>query len=211
MATLSALDNTTDLGLEAFLGAYSQQSDADNVRQLQLNTVNDKVTEIITQVNTNTTVCEGVDDSYATTISEVKVAEASLTATEIVGTSAGDLGHADGAEIVAAPGTGYVLQFISAVLIYDYDTAAYTGGGDDLVVQVGSTGAQVTHSAAIAAADLLGASGDKIAYVTALSASDQALSDNPNISLHSTAFTQPGTAAGVLRVKVAYRVITTGL
>ena len=33
-------------------------------------------------------------------------------------------------EVVPAPGAGYVLEFISAALIYDYDTATYTGGGD---------------------------------------------------------------------------------
>lgn len=137
----------------------------------------------------------------------IQYAEVELTATEIVGTSAGDLGHAAGAVLVAAPGATKTLEFVSAVLIYDYDTAAYTGGGDDLVVRQGTT----TVSAAVAGADLVGASADKIAFVGALSAADIALTANSTLNLASTAWTQPGTAAGVLRVKVAYRVHTTGL
>lgn len=137
----------------------------------------------------------------------IKYAEVTLTATEIVGTAAGDIGHASGAVLMAAPGAGKVIEFISAVPIYDYDTAAYTGGGDDLVIKQGS----VTLTTPIAKADLLGAAGDKIAQVNALSASDQALTANTGLNLVGTAYTQPGTAAGVLRVKIAYRIHTTGL
>lgn len=137
----------------------------------------------------------------------IQYAEVTLTATEIVGADAGDLGHGSGAEIVATPGADNILEFVSAVLVYDYDTAAYTGGGDDLVVSQGSTAV----SAAIAAADLVGDSADDIAYVNALSAADIKLTANSNLNLSSTAFTQPGTAAGVLRVKVAYRIHAAGL
>ena len=137
----------------------------------------------------------------------IQTAEVELSATEIVGTDAGDLGHSAGAVLVAAPGAGYTLEFISAVLIYDYDTAAYTGGGADLAVRQGTTAV----SSAIASADLLGAAADKIVLASALSAADIALTENSTLNLASTAWTQPGTAAGVLRVKVAYRVIATGL
>lgn len=137
----------------------------------------------------------------------IQYAEVELTATEIVGSAAGALGHTDGAVLVAAPGADSILEFVSAVLIYDFDTAAYTGGGDDLVVRQGTT----SVSAAIAAADLLGDTADDIAYVNALSAADIKLTANSTLNLSSTAWTQPGTAAGVLRVKVAYRVHTAGL
>jgi len=131
-----------------------------------------------------------------------------LTATEIVGTDAGDLGHAAGAVIVAAPGAGYTLKFVNAVLIYDYSTAAYTGGtGDDLVMRQGTTAV----SSAIADADLLLATGDKIVNIDCLAAADIALTANSTLNLKSTAITQPGTAAGVIRVYVTYDVITTGL
>jgi len=135
-----------------------------------------------------------------------------LTATQIVGTAAGDVNHADGALLVAAKGAGVVLQFVSAVLVYDFGVAAYTGGGDDTVINVGITGTQVAHTAAIAAAAIWTAAADSITQVVELSASDQALVANNFISLYAgTAPTQPGTAAGVLRCYVTYNEITTGL
>jgi len=130
-----------------------------------------------------------------------------LTATEIVGTAAGDLGHAGGAELVAAPGAGFALQHISTILIYDYDTAAYTGGaGDDLTVFQNS----VAVSGAVATADLITKAGDTVISMNALT-TDHVLGVNTNINLASTAVTQPGTAAGVIRAITTYRVITTGL
>lgn len=132
-----------------------------------------------------------------------------LTATQIVGTNAGDLGHADGAIIVAAPGAGYVMEFISAVLIYDFSVAAYTGGGNDLVFQ-SSTGA-VALSGATTAANLLGAAGNKIVQVNPLSTAGIVKTANTGINLKSTAWTQPGNAAGVLRVHTQYRIHTIGL
>ena len=137
------------------------------------------------------------------------VAAKTLTATQIVGTAAGDIGSTAGAELVAAPGAGYILQLLGAVLIYDYNTAAYTGGGDDNVIQNGDGAVALT--CAIAGADLLEASGDKIVQVTPLSATDQALTANKPLTLKGTALTQPGTAAGVLRCYVTYNKIATGL
>lgn len=136
--------------------------------------------------------------------SVLKTATVELTADEIVGTDAGDIGHASGAELVAAPGAGKVLEFVSAVLIYDYDTAAYTGGGDDNVIQLDTTAV----SPAIAGADLLEAAGDKIVQVTALGDADVALVANKALNFHGTALTQPGTAAGTLSVRITYRVHT---
>ena len=132
----------------------------------------------------------------------IKTATVTLTPTTIVGTDAGDLGHASGVELVAAPGAGYILEFVSAVLSYDFGTAAYTGGGDDLVIRQGTT----SVSAAIASADLLGDTADDIAYVNALSAADIKLTANSNLNLKSTAWTNPGTAAGTCKVHVQYRI-----
>jgi hypothetical protein len=137
----------------------------------------------------------------------VYTAEVAISAAEIVGTSAGDLGHADGVELVAAPGAGYALQFVDAVVIYDYDTAAYTGGaGDDLTVFINS----VAASGAIATADLITKAGDTVIALHGLT-TDYVIGVNSNINLACTAVTNPGTAAGVIRVKTTYRVITTGL
>jgi len=111
-----------------------------------------------------------------------------LTATQIVGTAAGDVGHASGATLVASPGSDYVLEFVSAVMFYDYATAAYTGGGDDTVIQLGT----VAQTAAIAGADLLEAAGDKIVMVTPLAAVDLPMTVGTTLNLQGTALTQPG-------------------
>ncbi len=200
---ITKLDNITDLNLEAYLNTYSQASDADLIRQLQLNTVNTTLNLAIDQINGSS-----LANAYSATASGIKVATATLTAAEIVGTTAGTIGHADGAELVAAPGSGYVLQFVSAVLIYDYDTAAYTGGaGDDLTVYINS----VVVSPAIATTDLITKAGDTVISLSALSANDYILGVNSNINLAATEITQPGAAAGVIRCIVSYRTITTGL
>lgn len=130
-----------------------------------------------------------------------------LTATEIVGTAVGDIGHANGAILVTSPGSGYVLEFVSAILVYDYLTAAYTGGGDDNVIQLGTSAV----SAPIAGADLLEAAGDKIVMVTPLAAVDLPMTVGTDLAFKGTALTQPGTAAGSLRVHLKYRVHTTNL
>jgi len=111
---------------------------------------------------------------------------------------------------VAAPAAGYVLEFVSAMFIYDYATAAYTGGADDIVVQVGASGTQVTVSGAITGAELLEAAADKLLQLNAI-ATELAPAAGSAISIAGTALTQPGTAAGVLRVHVTYKVHATGL
>lgn len=206
MADVSALET---LNLKTFLDEHTDIEDAYLVRGIHVDKIQDKIGEIITQVNLNTTDIDTVEGYDPATISPIKSIVATLTADEIVGTAAGDIGHASGATLVAAPGAGYALEFISAVLIYDHDTAAYTGGGDNNVIQNGSTATALTT--AIAGADLLEAAGDKIVQVNALTASDQALVANMALSLKGTALTQPGTAAGVLRCHVSYRVHTLGL
>lgn len=134
-------------------------------------------------------------------------ASGTLTATEIVGTDAGDLGHASGAILVAASGMGYTYEFVSAILIYDYSVAAYTGGDDDLLIAVGAN--HVTG--ATTKANLLEATEDKIVMIRPITTGSVALTTNTTINLQSTAWTQPGTAAGVLRYKVFYRKHATGL
>ncbi len=137
-------------------------------------------------------------------------AEVTLTATEIVGTASGDVGHVDGAILVAAPGSGFAHQFVSVFFVYDFGVAAYTGGADDAIIQVGVNGAQVTVSSAITGANLLEAAGDKMLGLGS-TATELVFADNGVISLYGTALTDPGTAVGTLRCYVTYNVITTGL
>lgn len=156
----------------------------------------EKVNDAIQYINTGTT-------PTVVTITDI----VTLDSTEIVGTAAGDIGHASGAILVESLGSGYALEFVSAVLIYDYGTAAYTGGGDDNVILLGT----VAQSGVIAGADLLEASGDKLTMLTPLSTADLVMTVGTDLALKGTALTQPGTAVGTLRVHITYRVHTTGL
>lgn len=138
----------------------------------------------------------------------VQYAEVSIASAAITGTSAGQLGHADGVTLVAAPGAGKAIEFLSAVVINDFATAAYTGGGN-VSVNYAAGGAV---SGVVSAANSIGAVGDKVAVVLAAVPANNQLLSNTGLNLvAASAFTQPGTAAGVVRVKVAYRVHTTGL
>lgn len=145
-----------------------------------------------------------------TKVSKIITEEVTLTATEIVGTSAGDLGHGSGAVLVSGVSSAYAMEFVSAIAIYDFDTAAYTDGGNDTTINIGSGGAVLTG--VVTSANLLGAAGDKIVVFNQLSTAALPLSVGTGLSMNSvTAWTQPGTAAGVLRVQVSYRLHKTGL
>lgn len=138
----------------------------------------------------------------------IQYAEVSISAADIVATAAGKLGHSAGVVLVADPGATKVVELISAVLIYDYAVAGYTDGGN-LTINING-GAALTGL--VSAANSLGATADKIVQFVPLSTAANALTANKGLNLvSSAAFTQPGTAAGVVRVKVAYRVHTHGL
>lgn len=139
----------------------------------------------------------------------LRYAEATIPAADIVATTAGKFGHANGQEIVAAPGAGKAIEHIASVIIYDYATAAYTGGGN-VSVNYGGGGGAV--SGVVSAANSIGASVDKTAHVLAVVPTNNQLLANTGLNLvTASAFTQPGTAAGVVRTKTIYRVHTTGL
>lgn len=142
------------------------------------------------------------------TTGQILYRDVTLGPTVIVGVAAGDIGHADGAVLVPAPGAGYFLEFLSCTLVYDFLTAAYTGGGDDLHVLYPGF---ATVSGVVLAADLLGSAGDEIQILNALSSAGVSAPVNVGLSIASTAWTNPGTAAGVLRVRTHYRVHASNL
>lgn len=132
-----------------------------------------------------------------------------ITFTNIVGSAAGDIGHAAGVSLVPAPGAGYILHFISATLVYDFAVAAYSAGGDDLHILYPGF---ATITGVIAAADMLGSAGDEIAAFYPLTAAALSIPTNVGISIAGTAYTDPGgTARGVLRVRTRYTIEATGL
>jgi len=115
--------------------------------------------------------------------------------------------------LVAAPGAGKLLEFISAQLFFDY-TGAYTETADNMAVKF-TDGSGAAVSQTIEATGFVDATADTVtnglakidAIVAATSAANQAL------VLHNTGSGEygGGNAANAVRVKVAYRVHSTGL
>lgn len=137
----------------------------------------------------------------------IQYAEVAITSANITATTAGALGHADGVVLVAGQ-TGKVIELVSATLIYDYAGAGYATGGNITINQTG--GSAVTG--VVSAANSLGANSDKIVVFSPLAATATAYTKNLGLNLvAATAFTNGGSATGVVRVKVAYRVHTHGL
>lgn len=151
-------------------------------------------------------IADKVDNGQSTKVGLEQVDEVNISAAAIVATTVGNLGHANGVELVAAPGAGYFLELLSATLVYNYNTAAYTGGGN-VTVNIGAGGAALTGL--VSAANSLGAAASKIVNFQPLAAAGNSLVENKGINLvAATAFTQPGTAAGTVSVRIRYRIHT---
>ena len=134
--------------------------------------------------------------------------EITISAADIVATTAGKLGHAAGVPLVADPGADYMAELVSAVLIYDYSTAAYTAGGNLTINENGGS----ALTGVISAANSLGAAADKIVTFNPLAVAAANRTANKGLNLvAATAFTQPGTAAGVVRIHIQYRLHKLGL
>jgi hypothetical protein len=132
-----------------------------------------------------------------------------ITSANITGTSAGQLGHAQGVVLVSPGGTHIINQLVYAVLINAFNTAAYTGGGNTSI-NIGGGGAALTGVAA--AASFITSGANKIIEFVPLAATFNTYTENNSLNLVSaSAPTQPGTAAGVFRYIVGYRQIATGL
>lgn len=140
---------------------------------------------------------------------EEKVITVEIGPADIVGTGAGQLGHANGVPLVAAPGADKAHELVSVVMVNDRDTAAYTDGGN---VSINWSGGGAAITGVVSAANSLGSAGDTRTLFVPLAAAATALVANAGLNLvAASAFTQPGTAAGVLRLTVRYRVHTLGL
>lgn len=135
----------------------------------------------------------------------IQTATVSISSANITGTGAGKLGHAAGVVLVADPGVGKVVELVSAVMSYTYATAAYTAG-DNLTINING-GAALTG--VIAAASSLGAGASNITQFVPLSTAGNLLTANKGLNLvAAAAYTQPGTAAGTVKVFVTYRIHT---
>lgn len=131
-----------------------------------------------------------------------------ISAANITGTSAGQLGHANGVILVPAQGTHVVVELISVVLLYKFGTAAYTGGGN-VTVNNGGGGSALTGL--VSAANSIGKASSNGNFFVPLSTVGIALVENGPINLvAAAAFTQPGTAAGTITWYANVRIYNTG-
>jgi hypothetical protein len=141
----------------------------------------------------------------------LQVATGSIASADIVATGSGKFGHANGYPLVAPVGAHNAPEFVSAVLIHDYAGAAYGAGGD---VTVNLTGG-AAQSDLVAAANFCGAGSDKVVLlrpardlVTPVAI---AMVENAGLSLVAASAFTLGSATGVIRYAVMYRVHATGL
>lgn len=128
---------------------------------------------------------------------------------DIIGTSALQFGHAQGYPILTAQGADVGHEFVGLTLVAARSVAAYTGGGN-ITVNVEGGGAALTG--VLSAANSLGAATNKIGFFRPLAAAAEVVVANKGFNLvAASAFTDPGTAAGVLRGRLYYRLHTLGL
>jgi hypothetical protein len=136
-------------------------------------------------------------------VSTVQYAEAEITAAEIL-----DL-FATPKELVAAPGAGKLLEFISLLLAYDWGTVAYTiGTAGDLQVKY-TDGSGVAVSTTRAATGFLDAVADTLSALDKLEATVEPADNAPLVLTVATA--SPTAGDSPIHARVAYRVHATGL
>lgn len=134
--------------------------------------------------------------------SSVRYAEVAISITEMKACRATPV------TLVPAPVAGKLLEFISAVFIYDY-AAVYTETSDNLAVKY-TDGSGIAVSKTLETTGFLDQTADKIAYLGPI-ATDPLMTAAAALVLHNTGDGELGGTGSPVRVKVAYRVHSTGL
>jgi len=135
--------------------------------------------------------------------------QGTISAAQIIGTVVGQLSHANGFVVVPAYGATKVVELVSAVFINEFDTAAYTAGGNT-TVNISAGGAALTGL--VSNANFIQTTADKIIQFVPLAATFNVLVANKGLALvTASAVTNPGTAAGKIHYRVVYRVYSTNL
>lgn len=113
--------------------------------------------------------------------------------------------------LVVAPGAATVLEFVSAMLLLDYNSAAYVEAGDNLAVRyTGTTGVQASDTIETTGfidqtADTLTTARAKLDVIAAKTACE-----NQPLVLHNIGGAEFTTGNSPMRVKINYRVWATG-
>lgn len=122
--------------------------------------------------------------------------------------------HSSPKEIVAAQGADTVIQFLSALLFYNYDIASYSTCGYDMTINY-TDGSGAAVSSALSGTGFLTAENDVTAIVLPVAVATTSAAGIENQALVLSIATQDpndgdgDNAAGTLSVTVSYRVITT--
>lgn len=124
-----------------------------------------------------------------------------ITATEIVGNSAGDLNHASGVALVAAPGAGLIVVPIAIVVDFAYATGQYGDGGGNLVASYDS-GAVCSDT--VSTLTTVGAAASNIAILHPVGGLAVA---NTALVLRATAAMTAGAGAGTAQIRTFYRLV----
>ena len=112
-------------------------------------------------------------------------------------------------ELVAAPGDGKVLEFVSLLLAYDFNTTVYTvGAATDLQVKY-TDGAGAAVSTTEAVTGFLDQATDQLRSLDKLEASLTPVANAPLVL--TLAGANPTLGDSPIHAKVAYRVHATGL
>jgi hypothetical protein len=136
----------------------------------------------------------------------IYVATTNLGAAQIVGTSAGTLGHASGVEVVAAV-LGKRISVVECAVHYTFDTAAYTAGGT-VSLRYSAAPAAIISTTQAAATSFGSAASRSFGFAPAGYQGAVTTHVGSAVSLTSgAAYTQPGTAAGTAVVTTYYRLL----
>jgi len=173
---------------------------ADNASQIPFRVKNSSGADLFT-INgdgtiTNSTSALGIDQTISVAVSNAELS--ALRATPKT--------------LVAAPGTGKYLEFVSAVLFLDYGTVGFTESADNMAIRY-TDGSGTIVSQAIECTGFIDQTADTstnaLPKVDAISA--KSACENKALVLHNTGDGEWGNSGdSVMRVKITYRIHSTG-
>lgn len=158
-----------------------------------------------TQIDFTAVGMTATDDGSKTTYSlapVIQVATVEVTAAQMLAARATPV------SLVAAPGAGYVLEFLGATVIYDY-TAAFTESADNAVIRF-TDGSGAIASTTLETTGLLDATSDQIRTLKPITTDITPVANSPLV-FHNTGDGEWGGTGSPVTFKVAYRVHATGL
>lgn len=182
---------------------YVRMQDLDAV----IDDTNDELDTLTTAVSDNAadilTNANDIADLQTDLGNRISIAEVTLSAADILAM------YATPVEVIAAPGTGKVIEFLGALVVLDKGSTAFTGGGAITFLN-SVNGADLSASLAATAVT---SSSDTVNIVPAASSSmDYSATQAGGESIQITNTTAAFAAGdGVVKLKISYRIHDTGL